>query len=149
MRPHLKKIVLAGALAMVMFGAFTQTASAEDWRYRFHNGQWWYWMPDNHWVYWHDNAWTRFDARTYVNPGWHGSYYGTPYGYRPYWGGSRYYSGYSPYGRFGVDARGHVYNRGAFQGGNIGAGIGGVIGGGQGANIGAGLGAGVGAAIGR
>lgn len=33
----------------------------ERWRYRYHRGRWWYWMPDNSWVYWTGDGWRRYD----------------------------------------------------------------------------------------
>ena len=36
-------------------------ASGDSSRYRFYNGYWWYWMPDNHWVCYVNGQW--------VNPG--------------------------------------------------------------------------------
>src|SRR5262245_7193575 len=33
--------------------------SAEDqtWRYRWHDGRWWYWLPSERWVYWDGSRW--------------------------------------------------------------------------------------------
>lgn len=33
--------------------------SADDnrWRYRQHDGHWWYWLPSNRWVVWSDGSW--------------------------------------------------------------------------------------------
>ena len=41
--------------------------SGEQWRYRWHNGQWWYWLPSNRWAIWDGNTWkphnpTRYSA---------------------------------------------------------------------------------------
>ncbi|MBI3840208.1 MAG: hypothetical protein HY288_19985 [Planctomycetia bacterium] len=38
------------------------------WRYRYHNGQWWYWLPSNSWMIWSDNQWAPYDAATYRQP---------------------------------------------------------------------------------
>lgn len=35
-----------------------------QWRYRFYNGVWWYWLPDNRWVYWSNNAWQDYNPST-------------------------------------------------------------------------------------
>ncbi len=32
-------------------------AERENWRYRQHEGRWWYLLPDNRWVVWSDGAW--------------------------------------------------------------------------------------------
>jgi len=37
------------------------------WRYRYHNGEWWYWMPANHWMYYRDNNWSKYDANSFRN----------------------------------------------------------------------------------
>jgi hypothetical protein len=33
--------------------------SSEDWRYRWHQGRWWYWLPSNEWVVWVDGQWVK------------------------------------------------------------------------------------------
>ena len=40
--------------------------AGETWRYRQHDGLWWYWLPSNKWVYWTDGHWTPYDATTYA-----------------------------------------------------------------------------------
>jgi hypothetical protein len=40
----------------------------DQWRYTFHDGEWWYWLPTSRWVYWRDNQWNAFDSKTYVAP---------------------------------------------------------------------------------
>jgi hypothetical protein len=30
---------------------------AVDWRYRYQDGVWWYWLPSNRWVYWSNGRW--------------------------------------------------------------------------------------------
>jgi hypothetical protein len=32
-------------------------ADDQTWRYRWHDGRWWYWMPSEHWVYWEEGRW--------------------------------------------------------------------------------------------
>ena len=67
----------------------TGRASAGDpgnrWRYRFHNGHWWYYGRSNQWSYWTGNAWTPYDRQTYA--GWWNSrfqpYDMSDYGRRP------------------------------------------------------------------
>jgi len=41
-------------------------SSGEAWRYRRHNGLWWYWLPSNKWVYWRDNRWVPYEQKSYV-----------------------------------------------------------------------------------
>jgi hypothetical protein len=42
-------------------------AEAPDaWRYRRHNGAWWYWLPSNRWVYWTGEKWMPYRAQTYA-----------------------------------------------------------------------------------
>jgi len=38
------------------------------WRYKWHNGQWWYWSPDELWMIWDQNSWSVYDAATYQAP---------------------------------------------------------------------------------
>jgi hypothetical protein len=87
--------------------AVAQTALAsnnlQDWRYRWHNGQWWYWTPGNYWMTYNNGAWNRYGgvgvgAGAYVGPRYN-YYRGYPYYgnyYRPYNG--NYYRGYPYYG---------------------------------------------------
>jgi hypothetical protein len=35
----------------------SSAATGENWRYRQHEGRWWYLLPDNRWVVWSDGAW--------------------------------------------------------------------------------------------
>src|SRR5580700_9823351 len=38
--------------------AFEGTARGRDgWRYRYDNGAWWYWLPNNRWTYYDNGAW--------------------------------------------------------------------------------------------
>ena len=50
--------------------AATQPAGnpANRWRYRFYNGQWWFYHPSNHWSYWNGNAWTPYQRQANVPP---------------------------------------------------------------------------------
>ena len=58
----------------------------DAWRMRWHNNQWWYYTPKNTWMYYNNNAWSDYDAATFVPP--RTGYY-TGRGFR-----GRYYSGY-------------------------------------------------------
>ncbi len=37
----------------------------QSWRYRRHDGQWWYWLPSEKWVVWTGDRWTAYKAQTY------------------------------------------------------------------------------------
>jgi hypothetical protein len=45
-----------------------QTKDQNKWRYVVHNGEWWYWMPDNRWVFWRNNKWNDYNRQTYTLP---------------------------------------------------------------------------------
>jgi hypothetical protein len=51
----------------------------DQWRYRWHNGAWWYWTPANRWVVWNGSSWQPYTPSAGYNGG-----YGTPYGYPGY-----------------------------------------------------------------
>jgi hypothetical protein len=79
-----------------------QTPGGETWRYRQHQGLWWYWLPSDKWVYWTDRKWVPYDAETYAKfnasrqPAVQ-TYSSRSYGSRdPYWGawGPVYYNSY-------------------------------------------------------
>ncbi len=38
----------------------TSKTSAPDWRYRWHEGQWWYWTTQNSWLVWNGSAWVPY-----------------------------------------------------------------------------------------
>jgi hypothetical protein len=87
---------------------------ADQWRYRWHNGTWWYWTPANRWVYRNGNEWTNYepavtavpDAR-YTSQPVYGYYQSGPNGYYP--GPYRYSAGYGGY-------YGPVYQGGYYYG---------------------------------
>jgi hypothetical protein len=43
-----------------------KSPDANAWRYRWHGGQWWYWLPENRWVYWENNRWNDYAAPAVV-----------------------------------------------------------------------------------
>ncbi len=43
-----------------------QKQNQDPWRFTFHNGEWWYWLPANRWVYWRDNRWNDYDPQTFT-----------------------------------------------------------------------------------
>jgi hypothetical protein len=130
-----------------------------NWRYRFHNNRWWYWMGDRgtgRWAYYDGNRWfdpsrgTYFDSRG-RNMGYRGDFqmdgqYDGPFyfdqnGRRYFYRDGRYMGDDSWNGRFWTDEFGNRY-RGVYpsRGAAVGGSIGGAIGGRAGANIGAGIG---------
>ncbi len=116
------------APAEAQVGVQTRVDLQSDPNYRWHNGQWWYAVPNRQWLMWNGNAWVGAGAgNRYAGP--NGRYYYAPgYNGNGYYGPQRYSTGYRGYGN-----NGYYYNRGA----NVGAGIGGAIGGQRGANLGA------------
>jgi hypothetical protein len=102
-------------------------ARAEQWRYRWHNGTWWYWTADNRWIYSIGNQWFHYEPAVVAVPdaayssqpvyGYYQSganvYYPGPYRYSTGYGsyyGPAYQSGYY-YGRGG-----YYYGRGGYYG---------------------------------
>ena len=47
--------------------AAARGAAPDDWRYRRHNGQWWYWLPNKTWVAWSGNAWIPYRPSADLN----------------------------------------------------------------------------------
>jgi hypothetical protein len=43
-----------------------EKSQGETWRYRQHQGLWWYWLPSNKWVYWTDGRWVPYEAESYA-----------------------------------------------------------------------------------
>lgn len=39
--------------------------SSERWRYTYHQGRWWYWLPSHSWAVYQQGRWVRYDARPY------------------------------------------------------------------------------------
>jgi hypothetical protein len=67
--------VVAGFLAVAPLGpSAVQAADSttkqgqNQWRYTFHNGEWWYWLPTNRGVYWRDSRWNDYKRETYISP---------------------------------------------------------------------------------
>jgi hypothetical protein len=46
--------------------AGAEQPQGETWRYRKHQGLWWYWLPSNKWVYWTDGHWVPYEADSYA-----------------------------------------------------------------------------------
>jgi hypothetical protein len=164
--------VNAGANANVNPGANANAggnasagATANRWRYQQHNGEWWYWTPQNNWMYYRNGAWAPYDAATFVFPRGYGAgqyyygRYGQPWvnygmGYAPGYDGYRYGVGYRGYGNGiyngnGGYGYGGYVDPGVRAGANIGGAVGGAIGGGgSGGNVGRAVGGAIGGALG-
>lgn len=78
MRSILQCLLIVNILALMELGLSTaqaadkaadksQTQSQNKWRYVFHNGEWWYWLPENRWVYWRNNKWNDYNPRTFIS----------------------------------------------------------------------------------
>lgn len=39
-----------------------QGAPANQWRYQFYSGRWWYWLPDSRWSYYDGSRWRTYSA---------------------------------------------------------------------------------------
>ena len=137
----------APAQAQVSITTQAQAAGENDWRYKYHNNQWWYYTPQQQWMVHDGNTWNAHNpamvssgsGRTYFQGGQN---YQTPYqsGYR---GNTQYNNGYYNNGYYnggqynGGQYYGSPYNNGYGQyygngynggyGGNIGTNIGGAI----------------------
>jgi hypothetical protein len=46
--------------------AGAEKSQGETWRYRKHQGLWWYWLPSNKWVYWTDGRWVPYEPQSYA-----------------------------------------------------------------------------------
>jgi len=63
MRRTTAVVVITGAVALLGLTFSPRSAigsDPEEWRYVFHRGQWWYWLPENRWVYWRGNRWNDY-----------------------------------------------------------------------------------------
>jgi hypothetical protein len=64
-----KQPAVKGQVAKQATSSQQKVAPGSDrWRYTFHNGEWWYWLPEARWVFWRDNRWNHYDPKTYVAP---------------------------------------------------------------------------------
>jgi hypothetical protein len=65
-RALLAVAVMAAALFAAKLYAAETTASkpsSPDWHYRWHEGRWWYWMPESksHWMVWMGSKWVSYE----------------------------------------------------------------------------------------
>lgn len=53
--------------------------TANDWRMRYYNNEWWYYTPQNSWMYYRDNRWMPYDQAAYqpLGPRYTTGYRGT------------------------------------------------------------------------
>lgn len=136
----------APAQAQVGITTQAQAAGENDWRYKYHNNQWWYYTPQQQWMVHDGHNWNVHNPAmvssgsggTYFQGG---QYYRTPYqsGYRGsaqydngYYNGAQYYgspynNGYGQY--YNGNGYGQYYGNGYSNGygGNIGTNIGGAV----------------------
>lgn len=133
------------------------------WRYKQHNGEWWYWTPAGHWMYHRGGNWVTYDRANYSRPRGYqqqGNYYGGNVGGQAYYNDGYYNGPNRTYYRGGNNGYNNGYGRGYNNGyGNNGYGRGynngygngygpGYYGGNRGAQQGANIGAGIGGAVG-
>jgi len=103
----------------------------DQWRYRWHNNNWWYWTTENRWVYRNGNEWVNYEPAAaaavptvgYINqPAYYqagpNGYYPGPYGYatgyRGYYGPAYQGGNYGPVyqgGYYGPVYQGGYYGR--------------------------------------
>ena len=88
----------------------------DQWRYRWHNNNWWYWTRENRWVYRHGNEWVNYEPAATAVPavsytsqpayGYSSGPYGYTTGYRGYYGPvyqpGYYYGSDGYYGQPGI-----------------------------------------------
>jgi len=105
--------------------AVVANPGGDQWRYRWHRNNWWYWTTENRWVYRNGNEWVNYEpavaavpAIGYTNQpayGYSSGPYGYTTGYRGYYGpvyqGGYYYGSGGYYGQPGVSV-GFGFGRG-------------------------------------
>ena len=80
----------------------------EGWRYKWHNGHWWYFQPNKQWLFWNGLSWSSYSPAAY-QAWWTGSGQRVATGYRgvvrrgPSWLGTGNYTVY-PYWPYNADA---------------------------------------------
>ena len=84
----------------------------DRWRYRWHNGKWWYWTSENRWMYHNGDQWLNHEPAPVVIPDGgnpeqpyttgYGGYYGPDYQNGYYYGRRGYYRDGYYYGQPGV-----------------------------------------------
>jgi hypothetical protein len=64
-----RNLLVAAAMAVVLVAAnlsahepTTSKTVTPDWHYRWHEGRWWYWLPENSkWLVWTGSTWVPFE----------------------------------------------------------------------------------------
>ncbi len=46
-----------GAAGLASPPPSTKADDNNQWRFKYHSGHWWYWLPENRWVYWRNGQW--------------------------------------------------------------------------------------------
>ena len=107
-----------------------RATNGEKWRFRWHDGRWWYWLPSERWVYWHADHWedylppppnpavTMYRAAPQQQTSYRIQQQPTYYYSQPYTTG---YRGYVPSVGFYIGG-GHHHHGGAHWGGHHGGG---------------------------
>jgi len=54
-----------GPIRNAIRGAVGANNNPDAWRYKYHNGEWWYYTPQNNWMYHRDNNWSAYDQGSY------------------------------------------------------------------------------------
>jgi hypothetical protein len=70
MRAAILTLLIAGSIVSTGLGASPQPAASPDqnaWRYVWHNGAWWYWLPQQKWVYWQSNHWNDYNPPAFAS----------------------------------------------------------------------------------
>ncbi len=58
---------LASGLSAIRAAEPNAAQGQDQWRYTFHDGEWWYWLPANRWVYWRSNQWNDYNPRSFTS----------------------------------------------------------------------------------
>jgi hypothetical protein len=69
---HLVKDSSRSAAAASSVGARQPTV--EGWRYKWHNGHWWYYQPNKQWLFWNGTTWSAYLPAAYqrfIRRGWY------------------------------------------------------------------------------
>ena len=95
--------------------------SSDQWRYRWHNNNWWYWTRENRWVYRNGNQWVNYEPEVtavpdagYSSQPAYGYYQSGPNVYYP--GPYRYSTGYHGYYGPVYQGGGYYYGSGGYYG---------------------------------
>jgi hypothetical protein len=95
-------VAVPAATAPITTAPTATAPSGDSWRFKFYNGYWWYWTPDNRWLCYMNGQWVvpgtpvqtgavAYPYQVVPQP----YYYPYPYGYYPnsYYGGGIYFGG--------------------------------------------------------